>query len=42
MKQINVLSLFTLTNATTPYNYYLLALQNWCESPKSHYQIHGL
>lgn len=25
-----------------PYHYYLLAMQNWCESPKSHYQIHGL
>lgn len=24
------------------YNYYMLAMQNWCESPKSHYQIHGL
>lgn len=24
------------------YQYYILAIQNWCETPKTHYQIHGL
>ncbi len=37
-----LLTNFILFTKSEPYHYYLLALQNWCENPKSHYQIHGL
>ncbi len=48
MKSIQFLTkVYFLTNVIkeisgTEYNYYMLALQNWCESPKTLYKIHGL
>ncbi len=48
MKQINylrnifLLSYFVKSIYGMEYKYYMLALQNWCEEPKTLYKIHGL